>query len=81
MDRALYRRHPSLFHVEHPFGPSKEVGFGVQGRYYELAPQTAHLLDETLQMWPVQLGGRVIEQQRWGRRGPLLEQLNLGPGS
>jgi hypothetical protein len=74
---ALYRLDPPLFHVKHPVGRAEKPEVGVQRGQYELAFQPLDLLNESHQVFVVQLGRRVIQQECRLRPGHVLQQGDL----
>src|ERR1700756_3350596 len=66
-----------MFHVERARWRAKNARFGVQGRHDELGFELRNLRDEALEMLPVELGRRVVEEQRRGDSARRLQEAQL----
>src|ERR1700747_2751794 len=66
-----------MFHVERARWRAKNARFGVQRRHDELGFQLRNLRDEALEMLRVELGRRVVEEQRRGDPARRLKEAQL----
>ncbi|RYG17010.1 hypothetical protein EON82_24355, partial [bacterium] len=65
--------------MEHTLGAPEKRRFGREGSEHDLTIQVLNACDECIQAIPVELCGRVVEQQRGETALPLTEALQEGP--